>query len=281
MSQNIAQHENGVIRSKQDRSPVEKDAPQTTRTLPAMEIEIAHCPMRVEMSYERTEDDVLFRFRYARETSRDSPRINAYMTRETFLEVKTPGEALDFLSLTGHFLSPMERLPKRHESLTWNDFQRWQEMIRLLLRNGPLSLSAVMSGGKNVGVEFAVPDQLRPIMSDLSVEEMGWMSGFPRGIVIGTMPQPPNSDKRNKLFAEILVTSTLEAILATVYVDGLNGVNYGQCKLPECAKLFEITSNHAREYCCTAHAHRAGVRRKRAEAKLKAQTKKQVKGKKA
>jgi hypothetical protein len=44
---------------------------------------------------------------------------DAFAIRDNFLKIKTPSEALDFLSQTGQF-SPL------HFNLTWSEFQRWR-----------------------------------------------------------------------------------------------------------------------------------------------------------
>lgn len=104
-------------------------------------------------------------------------------------------------------------------------------------------------------------------MGELSISEMGWLRDYPDGINIQSVPESRKSNARRKLCATIHVHSTLEAILATAYVDRLNGLNFGLCALPDCNNLFEISSNHAREYCSQACAHKASVRRRRAAAK--------------
>jgi hypothetical protein len=236
--------------------------------LPAMPLEIEHSPWRnVEIGYKRLNDDVEYRFLAGGTKGIDAPNINAYVTRETFLDIRTPGEGLDFLSATGYFRTQDEAFPTRHESLCWSDFQRWQELIRILMQEGPLPDKPVFRDGKNVGTEFDVPERLRPIMGELSVTEMLWLHGYPDGIVIMSEGESPKPGSRQKLVARIDVHSTLEAILATAYLDRLNGVNFGLCQLDDCNRMFEITSNHAREYCSQDCAHKASMRRRRAAAK--------------
>ena len=183
--------------------------------------------------------------------------------------MKTPGEALDFLSRTGHFRFQDEEHPKKHETLSWCDFQRWQELVRILMQKGRLLERAVVVNGKQVGIEFAVPEPLRPLMSELSFREMMWLRGVPDGITIHSVPESTKPGSRNVLKARMLAPSTLEAIFATLYVDGLNGVQFEKCEY--CGNLFEIESKHARQYCDQTCAQKAGVRRRRAAAKAKAE----------
>jgi hypothetical protein len=92
-----------------------------------------------------------------------------------------------------------------------------------------------------------------------------WLRGVPDGLSIHPEPESTRAGSRDKLKAQILALSTLEAIFAAVYVDTLNGIQYGKCGY--CNGLFEIYTRHAREYCSTTCAQKAGVRRRRAEAK--------------
>ena len=233
--------------------------------LPAMPIEILQSPPKVDVGYERVGNNVLFRFRFAEKQPDDHPEVNAFLTREAFLEVKTPGEALDFLSVTGHFRLQDNEHPKKHETLSWGDFQDWQELIRILMQKGSLSERAVFVNGKHVGTEFTVPEPLHPLIGELSFRETMWLRGVPDGLSIHPEPESTQTGSRNQLKAQILALSTLEAIFAAVYVDTLNGIQYGKCGY--CHGLFEIYTRHEREYCSTTCAQKAGVRRRRAQAK--------------
>jgi len=270
MAQIMAQTKNLSIRAKKDRnlSVVADSGPE--RRLPAMPLEIEYSPVcKIEMGFERLKDDVVFRFRVSGTHGVEAPDIDAHITRETFLDVKTPGEALDFLSATGHFRTQDEAFPARHETLLWSDFQRWQELIGILMYKGQLPERGVFKDGKQIGIEFAVPERIRPIMGELSFAEERLLKNSPEGIAITPEPESRKPGARIKLVARMTVNSTLEAMLATVYLDSLSGVNYGLCALPDCNCLFVINSNHAREYCSNACAHKASVRRRRAAAKVK------------
>jgi hypothetical protein len=76
-----------------------------------------------------------------------------------------------------------------------------------------------------------------------------------------------NSEGKQKLVAEIVPTSALNAILATVYIEKLRGLDLRLCALKECNETFIVESNHGKAYCGNYHAHLASVRRRRAEAK--------------
>jgi hypothetical protein len=78
-----------------------------------------------------------------------------------------------------------------------------------------------------------------------------------------------NPEGKQKLIAEVTPATALDAILATVYVDKLRGIEFQVCALKECNETFENQSDHGKMYCSNYHAHLASVRRKRAEAKEK------------
>lgn len=77
-----------------------------------------------------------------------------------------------------------------------------------------------------------------------------------------------NVEGKQNLVAEILPTCTLNAILATIYVEKLRGIEIQVCALKECNETFPVESSHGKAYCSNYHAHLASVRRKRAEAKM-------------
>lgn len=76
-----------------------------------------------------------------------------------------------------------------------------------------------------------------------------------------------NSEGKQKLLAEINPTTTLNAILATIYVEKLQGLEVQVCALKECNQTFAVESDHGKKYCSNYHAHLASVRRRRAEMK--------------
>ena len=92
--------------------------------------------------------------------------------------------------------------------------------------------------------------------------------------------RPPGPLGEDKPLALIKVETTLEAILATIYLDRLSGLDYALCNLTDCRKIYAVTSNHARMYCSQACAHKASVRKRRAlAAQAKAQPQKSAKDK--
>jgi hypothetical protein len=79
-----------------------------------------------------------------------------------------------------------------------------------------------------------------------------------------------NKEGKQKLIAEVTPATVLDAILATVYVDKLRGIEFQVCALKDCNETFEKESGHGKMYCSNSHAHLASIRRIRAEVKKKA-----------
>lgn len=78
-----------------------------------------------------------------------------------------------------------------------------------------------------------------------------------------------NAEGKQKLFAQVLVGTALDAILATIYLDSLRGIESQACALAGCEQVFEVNSKHGKRYCSNYHAHLASVRRNRPKTKTK------------
>ncbi len=76
-----------------------------------------------------------------------------------------------------------------------------------------------------------------------------------------------NKEAKQKLIAEVTPATALDAILATVLVDKLRGLELQVCALQECNATFESHLNHGKKYCKQYHAHLDNLRSRRAEAK--------------
>ena len=248
-----------------DRRIEQKELKRVELMLPAMPIRVVYEPMSVITSLQKQGKEIHFRFEYEGRFS-DS-EIDAASLRETFLGIRTPAEALDLLTLAGPFRSFTDESGFREE-MTWSDFQRWQEIVRFVVTGGPLQTEECFMEGQDrsygpVGQRYRVSEQLRPALTDLTMQEQKWLSGFPDQILIRA-DEPVNGNTRKKVCAEVFVHSILEAILATAYIDGLKGINYQLCALPDCSQVYEVSSKHERQYCSQACAHKASVRKRRA-----------------
>jgi hypothetical protein len=271
------------------------------RMLPAMPLTIRYDGhIFLKVASEKQRDDIVFRFDSDLIGGRDgqhpdSPKvaddgtreIDAYQLRESFLDVRTHGEALELLSFAGHFRRPRlsdGKPTKNSRSLSWTEFKQWQEVVRLFIAQGLMEDFRGLSRSEFVGVaihlihhdEYSVPATLLPLVERMSDFEICWLGGFPDQLVVLT-DEPTKVDKRPRLRASVIVESLLEAVLATVYLDKLSGIDYHLCALPDCQKLYEVNSKHERQYCSQACAHKASVRRRRAEAKVRKDSAKRMK----
>lgn len=260
--------------------------------LPAMPLTIRYDGYSyLRVTSEKQRDEIVFRFDSDLTSRRDgqhpdSPKmaddetreLDVYQLREAFLDVRTHGEALELLSFAGHFRRPEivnGRPAKKSLSLSWTEFKQWQEVVRLFIAQGLMEDFRGMTRSDFVGVavylihaeEYSVPATLLPLVEQMSDFEICWLGGFPDQLVV-LSDEPTKVDKRPRLRVSVIVESLLEAVLATVYLDKLIGIDYHLCALPDCQKLYEVNSKHERQYCSQACAHKASVRRRRAEAKL-------------
>ncbi len=266
MAHFMAQKKNESIRTKDDLRVVVKPGVLPDRMLPAMPIRIQHEPLPVEVSYRRTEGDVIFRIQLDGSRRNDFGRLSAYDSRDTFLRIRKPGEALDFFGVTGYFR--FDEFLKRNlcETLAWSEFQRWQELITIRMRNGFNESKSTLTRPRMLTIDD-VPKHLRALKLSMNEMESRFFYRIPKDLAINSEPEVSNPWSRPVLFAEMHVRTTLQAILATTYVDSLSGVNYGLCALPSCNRAFEVTSKHEREYCSQACAHKASVKKRRAKEK--------------
>jgi hypothetical protein len=262
MEQIMAQAKLAAIRSPSDRRMGSEPAKPTLKNLPAMPLEVVYDSLDMVVSFEKRGDEIVYTFRNSKKRRFNSSKLNAFALRETFLDIRTPGEAFDFLDQTGSFRGPVSR--RSYERLTWSEFKSWQEIVGLFLQRGYLPVEQMSRTDAAVSIRYDVPSHLKAVLSDLSSSESACLHGFPEQLVIR---RDLNGDGRAVLYAEIVVNTTLDAILATVYVDHLNGINFERCALSDCNRLYEMTSKHERQYCTPEHAHKASVRRRRAEAK--------------
>ena len=264
MDQIMAQ--NKGKKRKVDRPFVAGSGPPSKRVLPPMPVEIMYGPARLTVSFENDGDAIVFRSQIGRvQEFQFDQALEPYRVREIFLDVQTPGEAIEFLSSSGFFSYPT---PDGHGGgvlvMTWAEFQQWQELIRRILTDGFLKLKETQEIDGIQRLLLDAPTSTNALLSRVSPREQVWLTGRPQGIVVEPRGGNPGPFGRDEPVALIPVGNTLEAILATIYLDHLNGFDHALCGLKDCRKIYEVTSKHARLYCSPACAHKASVRRRRA-----------------
>ncbi len=76
-----------------------------------------------------------------------------------------------------------------------------------------------------------------------------------------------NAEKKHRLRARVVAGASLDAILATIYLDNLRGIETRVCALNDCDQVFEVRGR--KEYCSNYHAHLASIRKHRRELQAK------------
>jgi hypothetical protein len=71
------------------------------------------------------------------------------------------------------------------------------------------------------------------------------------------------------LVGEAEALNTFDAILSTIFIDGLRNLHFKVCARPDCATIYELTSRHKRKFCSYDCAHLMTVRRSRKGKKKK------------
>jgi hypothetical protein len=164
-------------------------------------------------------------------------RADAYAIREAFFDIATLADAVSFLERCGPFRTDV------HET-TFSDLQGWQTAFRDWL-----------IGGYNC---FPLPPVIE--LGDRENKRIGGGLSWH----IATLTTSADS-RPERVEAWVFCDSAVEAIGATIALDLIEGANFKSCLW--CTKAFEVTKDNGRQYCTTACAHRAGQKRRRAEAK--------------
>jgi hypothetical protein len=248
--------------------------PPTLRRVPSMPAQV-HCYFNaMTVALEPAKDGWIFRqsLRAATGEHRD---VNAVRLREAFLSVKAPEEALRFLNSSGRFRFLRDKSDAVDAVLTWNEFQLWQRLIRIILVDNFLHLGDFESpirdsfiwGPAENGKYALLPDELRRLALDVQEPTFYWLQGRATALQIVNDEELNDPQHRPAMIAEVMVDTSVDAMLASIYIDTQSGIEYELCSLSDCPNVYEVKSGHQRAYCSQACAHKASVRRRRAEEK--------------
>jgi len=235
---------------------------------PAMPFEVVYKPTVVSIQIQERGEDTLFRMTNELEpdvTKRIRKKLDVYALRDAFLAVKTESQALEFLIAAGGFRSRYVDAPE--DRLLWSDFKHWQTVIRSILSSGPLPDGVWLYDFDINWIDRDTGDEYIRRFAKAAAEGERVLSVHPLNLVIGPDGGSASTEARRRLRAEVQVASLLEGMLATTFLDGLNGTERRLCALPDCQKLYEVSSGRERQYCSQPCARKASVRRQRAEAK--------------
>ena len=164
----------------------------------------------------------------------NEPGPNPWRMRAAFDRISLPSELASFLRICGRF-----KLETDEQEISWPEFQEWQRYFRERAQGEtPTYWTGWPCGVSSDSVEKIA---VRP-------DAMIWCSSHLHAPLMAIHCQ-----------------TTLEAIAATIFVDGWNGVKYGRCEW--CGSLYAITTLHKRRYCTPAHLRLALRKRERSRTK--------------
>lgn len=113
-----------------------------------------------------------------------------------------------------------------------------------------------------------LPDEMKPLIRNVAQPTFWWLLGCPYEVMFSSESNPKDPSKRAKVSNGVITDTAIDTILASIFVDTvLCGIPFELCSFPDCRNAYEVTSNHRRDYCSHACAHKASMRRKRAKAK--------------
>ncbi len=193
-----------------------------------------HCEVEVV----HVGEDTILRQHFTDEEVKDSSRLSAREIRNAFLQVVTEDDAIIFLRICGPFREQAFETTMAH-------IPEWQEFFRHWMWAG-----SQPNGWKGPQLWMPVED-----MDSAEDERIG-------GVLKWSIFAPSDS-RRIEAFVDC--ESALEVIGATIALDLMEDVRFEACGW--CKSLFEVTKQNGRQYCSQDCAHRAGQKRRRAEAK--------------
>ena len=168
--------------------------------------------------------------------------LDAYSMRDLFLRIRTPEEALDFLTVTGYFRWSEKGDSDIHLSVKWSDLKLWQDLIRLRMTKRDLDSWLIRDdSGKVVGRDWNVSPHFEPIVKHLTDQECSRLEGWSDQYQISPRPSKSNRRQMELVARTEECDSTLEAMLAVVNIDHLKGIPYRLCRLSGCNNVFEVT----------------------------------------
>jgi len=248
--------------------------PPIVRRVPSMPVQVLNYANHMTVALETTKDGLVFRQSLRDGTDADKD-VNAVMLREAFLSVKIPEEALRFLNASGRFRFLRDKSDAVKSVLTWNEFQLWQRLLRVIFVDNFLHLGDFESpsrdsfvwGPDENGKYELLPDELRQLALNVQEPTFYWLQGRATSLQIQSDEEQSDPQHRLAMVAEVMVNTSVDAMLASIYIDTQSGIQYELCSFKDCSKVYEVRSNHQRAYCSQACAHKASVYRRREDEK--------------
>ena len=262
------------------QNPYRLSSATPLRLLPAMRFEVCFDAIASAITVHKLGADTLFRIRDENPESKfvSRAKIDAYASRDAFLNIKNEAEALDLLLAVGGFRRRDEE-NDFEDRILWSDFKHWQTAIRSILSKGPLPANIWDYHEDFYWIDHYTDDaSIRTWVQEPETLPM-IASVHPFSMIIGPTAEAGDPLATRSLRAEFNCAGLLPGILATTFLDRLHGKTFRLCGLADCQTMYEVNSKHARQYCSQPCAHKASVRRRRAVVK-EAQTSKPKKARK-
>jgi hypothetical protein len=159
--------------------------------------------------------------------------LDPWEVRDRFLRLQTAHDIAPFLSDTGEF---QKRLGSGQ--FTTEDLFEIQGIVRYLLTTAPSKWRIQRPAFRTERIAKLMLWEYRQFKFRFS-----WSSRS-HAVVVET-------------------ASTLDAILASVFVDHMRQAQFGFCARPDCRRQFELKSRHKRKYCSPDCGHVMAVRESR------------------
>lgn len=191
------------------------------------QIEIEFLRSRAEWDFIARDEQGIAAILQCKNSSPTSERLDALALRAEFLHIKDAKGLQAFLARTGPFESNEKR---------FSDLGGWQSLIRALLCAEPKNWAKVAAATS-------------PALADSLLRYRNQLVHLP-------LDSPDGAPK-------VHANSTLDAIIATLLVDYLNGVRYGMCARKDCGKLYRMTTKRRRIFCSQYCGHLVSLRKKR------------------
>jgi hypothetical protein len=197
-----------------------------------------------------------------------------FAVRKAFEDVEDVASALNFLNNAGRFWS--------FSDVLWSEFLEWKRYFRwlrvdyekaILYPEGTKAWRTADGFDDGFFTERPIPEWVRDGCSADELRELQvsqrqtllWLRRFALTLSVtearlsicwadpkdktyqASSPTRKLRGKTHKPFLRIEVHSILEAVAATIYADREHGLSHDVCKF--CQKIFEVSSDHGREFC--------------------------------
>jgi hypothetical protein len=153
--------------------------------------------------------------------------FDPWKVREEFFSIRSPNHLWSFLERTGLFATALD---------AFTDLDEWKTLFRALMKSNPVRWSQLKG-------DFAERKLTLVLQTRLPSFEVQWGKSVHR--------------------IALTATSTLAAIVTSIEIDHLRGVEYAFCQREDCGKPYPSRSN--KKFCDYDCAHLYTVRRLRAK----------------